>query len=532
MTPASRSIHQILEHRAESSGDEIGLIDKMVRWTYAEYNERVGRIGALLLESGVHCGDRVLVCANNSARTAACILGAMRAGAACVPLDPEVPAGRLRHVIMDCQPRAVIVDSDGAKKLRASGWSEAIDLDLCEGKSEWLDEGLHRKSMWRDLQAVTAMSAPDKDETKNIGALIYTSGSTAEPKGVVEPHGCIGFATEAINAAIDNRADDTILCGIPFSFDYGLYQIFLAIHCGATLAVAKKFNVPMAIPTLLHKYGVTGFPAVPNLLAMLIKSGLLERVALPRLRYITSTGDVLSIALVQRLRKLLPHVRIYSMYGLTECKRVSVLPSEMIDDEPGSAGLPLAGTSVWIRGEDGQPVAVGQVGELVVQGPHVMDGYWGGVSDNSVRFGEDTSGNGRILYTGDSFAIDDRGLLFFKGRRSGFLKVLGERVSVAEIERFVCSLDGVAAAAVVGVPEPTLGHLICVFVVPDSNTSLTDQAILQTCKRELPNAMRPRLVFVTENPLPTTPHGKIDRKVLVKRAKFLVEDAAILEGDN
>lgn len=527
MTPTTRSIHQLLEYRAESSGDDIGLVDKIVRWTYAQYNEHVGRVGALLLESGVHRGDRVMVCANNSARAAASILGAMRAGAACVPLDPEAPAKRLRHVIFDCRPRAVIVDSDGAKKLRASGWNEAIDLDICDDKSERPDDGLRRRSIWRDLQVVTAVSASHKDETDDIGALIYTSGSTAEPKGVVEPHGCIGFATAAINAAIDNRPDDIILCGIPFSFDYGLYQIFLAIHCGATLAVTKKFNMPMAIPELLHKYGATGFPAIPYLLAMLVRSGLFERVDLPRLRYITSTGDVLSVAVVQRLRKILPQVRLYSMYGLTECKRVSVLSPQMIDDEPGSAGLPLAGTTVWIRGEDGQPVSVGQVGELVVQGPHVMAGYWGGVCDNSVRFGEDTTGSGRVLYTGDSFSMDNKGLLFFKGRRSGFIKVLGERVSLAEIEQFVCSLDGVSAAAVVGVPEPTFGRLICVFVVLDSGTSLTDQVIIETCKRELTAAMRPRLVFMTENPLPTTPNGKIDRNELAKRAKSLVEDATI-----
>ena len=209
----------------------------------------------------------------------------------------------------------------------------------------------------------------------DLAALIYTSGSTGNPKGVMLTHLNMVSAATSITTYLENTPDDIILNVLPLSFDYGLYQVLMAVKIGGTVVLERSFAYPQAVIRKLIEERVTGFPLVPTMSAILLQMDLSE-IRLVQLRYITNTAAALPTEHILQLRKLFPHVRIYSMYGLTECKRVSYLPPEQLDLRPGSVGRGMPNEEVYVVDEQGSRVGPGVVGELVVRGANVMKGYW------------------------------------------------------------------------------------------------------------------------------------------------------------
>ena len=356
--------------------DRDAIVDKIGRHTYSEINSLAGKIAEWLVNSGVKAGDRVVIFGINSSRLVAAIFGVLKINGVIVPIHPDTPISRFDFVRQDCLPAAIVIDANRiqihADALRHTNKPILVtsDEDVDHNNFEF------DIATWSTLTQYSEHSRLNQFRSSSLAAIIYTSGSSKDPRGVMLPHQQMIFATTAINSVIGNDSMDVILCGLPLSFDYGLYQIFLTFQAGAKLILEPDFHIPMAIPRLINQYSVTGFPGVPSIFGMLLRSRLLERSNLPSLRYITSTGDVFPTSYIEQLRKLLPQVTIFPMYGLTECKRVSIVPRDQLSGHESSVGLPLPGTNVLIIDEMGQPVPHGQVGELVVRGPHVMAGYW------------------------------------------------------------------------------------------------------------------------------------------------------------
>jgi acyl-coenzyme A synthetase/AMP-(fatty) acid ligase len=198
------------------------------------------------------------------------------------------------------------------------------------------------------------------------------------------------------------------------------------------------------------------------------------------------------------------------MYGLTECKRVSYLPPEELDRRPASVGIAIPGTEVYIVGDDGERLAPGQIGELVVRGSHVTRGYWRAPELTAERFRPGPWPGETVLYTGDLFRMDEDGYLYFVARKDDVIKCRGEKVGPREVENAVCQLDGVAEAAVVGVPDPLLGQAVALIVVPRDGTSLTERQVRAHCARTLDDFMQPRYIQIAAD-LPRTENGKIDK---------------------
>ena len=171
----------------------------------------------------------------------------------------------------------------------------------------------------------------------DLAALVYTSGSTGNPKGVMLTHLNIVSAATSITTYLENREDDIILNVLPLSFDYGLYQVLMAFKFGGTVVLERSMAYPFVLIQKLVDEKVTGFPIVPTVLSILLKLDL-SKYDLSHLRYVSNTGAALPVTHIRKLRELFPNVRIYSMYGLTECKRVSYLPPEMVDERPDSVG--------------------------------------------------------------------------------------------------------------------------------------------------------------------------------------------------
>ncbi len=482
-----RTLGEDLRAQAAAAPDAEAVVAGDMRATYAELDAAADGFAATLRDAGVTRGDRVLIVLPNRYEAAVAVYGVLRAGAAISPLNPTIKAEKLGYVAADSGAAAIVAD--------------ASTRAVCEGTGVPVVE----------VGGAGPAAAPPLDF--DLAAVIYTSGSTGEPKGVVLTHRNMTFAADAIVEYLGLRAGDRVLCTAPLSFDYGLYQLLMSIRVGATLVLEHGFPFAGRIVALLEDERITGLPGVPTLFHVLIGlRGLAER-PLPALRFLTNTGQALPVATIDALRCTFPRVAIYSMYGLTECKRVSYLPPDELAARPTSVGRAIPGTEAWVDDGAGGVAAPGVVGELLVRGGHVMQGYWNAPEATAERLRPGRWPWERVLATGDLFRADAEGYLYFVGRRDDLIKSRGEKVAPREVEDVLHGADGVAEAAVVGVPDERLGQAVVAHV---SGAAADAAALRAFCAAHLESHMVPARIVVHAGALPRTPNGKVDRRALAE----------------
>jgi len=344
----------------------------------------------------------------------------------------------------------------------------------------------------------------------DLASIIYTSGSTGDPKGVMLTHLNMISAATSIITYLENVPEDVVINVLPLSFDYGLYQVLMTFKFGGTLVLEKSFVFPYEIVKRMAEEKVTGFPGVPTVFAILLQMKDLKKYDLRSLRYITNTAAALPVTHIRQIRETFPQARLYSMYGLTECKRVSYLPPEELDRRPDSVGRGMPNEEVWLVDDRGNRLGPGATGELTVRGSNIMKGYWGDpeATDRVLRPGP-LPGE-KVLRTGDLFRMDEEGFLYFVGRRDDMIKTRGERVSPKEVENALYAAAGVAEAAVLPVPDDLLGSAIKAYIVPKEGASLTDRQLLLHCKKMLEEFAIPKY-FEFRDTLPKNASGKIDK---------------------
>ncbi|MGC9056240.1 MAG: class I adenylate-forming enzyme family protein, partial [Candidatus Saccharicenans sp.] len=256
------------------------------------------------------------------------------------------------------------------------------------------------------------------------------------------------------------------------------------------------------------------FPIIPSISAMLLKLKKFPAKQLKSLRYITNTGAAWPVFHIRRLREMLPEVKLFSMYGLSECKRVSYLPPELIDKYPDSVGIPMPNLEVSIVDHRGRPVPPGKPGQLLVRGPTVMQGYWRDKKLTKKVFRQGKYPEDRWLHTGDIFRQDENGLLYFVGRRDRQIKSYGHRVNLTEVEKAIARLDGIVEVAAVPIPDEVGGAVIGVFVAVKKGAGAYENRINQHCQQNLETYKAPRHIWLMDS-LPKTPNGKINYKKLL-----------------
>jgi long-chain acyl-CoA synthetase len=511
-------------HRAAAAapGKE-ALVAGDRRLIYAELDAAASALAASLHDLGVERGDRVALLLPNGADAAIAIYGTLRAGAAFVPLNPTIKADKLAYVLQDCEAVAVVTD-DALAPLAAQAHEQAPSVRHtvriehaadARGPRSCPAASVSSPGRARSRSAPTASAGPI---SVDLAAIVYTSGSTGRPKGVTLTHANMAFAAGSIVEYLRMRADDRVLCVVPLSFDYGLYQLLMCVRVGATLVLERGFAFPGRVLELLARERITGLPGVPTIFQVLTNTGGADPAHdLPHLRFVTNTAAALSPATIDALRAAFPRARLYSMYGLTECKRVSYLPPDQLDVRPGSVGIPIPGTEAWVEDDAGARLPAGEVGELVVRGAHVMQGYWNDPAATAERLRPGRWPWERVLATGDLFRQDDEGFLSFVGRRDDILKSRGEKVAPREVEAVLHAADGVRMAAVVGAPDRLLGQAIVAYVVPHDHATLTPAALRRHCTNHLEDYMVPARVELRDR-LPMTPNGKVDRSRLAEEA--------------
>jgi amino acid adenylation domain-containing protein len=502
-------VHEFLEASAQRYPQKTALICGDQRLSYAEVDEGSNRLANALRDHGVERGDRVIVFLPNTVESVIAIFAALKAGGTFVVVNHTTKADKLAYILADCAARAIVAPDRQAELIRSMlDRIESLALGLITGlRAEAACAGDARLFPFETLQQAYPAERPEIETIdQDLACLIYTSGSTGDPKGVMEAHNNVDFATTSIITYLENVPEDIVINCLPFSFDYGLYQLLMVFKFGGTLVLERSFAFPAAILKRMEAEQVTGFPGVPTVFAILLGMDL-SRYDLSSLRYITNTAAALPVSHIEQIRDAFPWATLYSMYGLTECKRTLYLPPVELDRRPGSVGIAIPGTEVWIEDDDGQRLGPGEVGELVVRGSHVMRGYWNDPERTAQWYRPGPYPGERVLYTGDLFRMDDEGFLYFVSRKDDIIKCRGEKVAPKEVEAVLYDLPGVREAAVVGVPDPILGEAVKAFIVSD-DPELTEKDVLCHCRAHLEDLMMPQQVEFRDS-LPKTSSGKI-----------------------
>ncbi|MHC4399992.1 MAG: class I adenylate-forming enzyme family protein [Planctomycetota bacterium] len=510
-------VESFLESSARRFPDKTALIFGTRRLTYGELERACNRLAHGLIAKGVRRGDRVAVHLDNSVEAVVAVFAVLKTGAVFMLVNPTTKAEKLAFVLNNARARAVVLP---ARKLgvldqiaaRTPHLETAIVTGAGSPEASQSAVNVVRYDDALNRHADGADPPPKRAIDVDLAALIYTSGSTGNPKGVMLTHLNMVAAATSITGYLENTSDDVILNVLPLSFDYGLYQVLMGFKVGGTVVLERSFTYPHVALKKLEEERVTGFPVVPTMSAILLGMDL-AKYDLSHLRYVTNTGAALPTDHIVRLRRLLPHARIYSMYGLTECKRVSYLPPDQIDRRPTSVGKGMPNEEVYVVDEEGRRVGPGVVGELVVRGSNVMKGYWELPEQTDRVLKPGPLPGEKVLFTGDLFRMDGEGYLYFVGRKDDIIKSRGEKVSPKEVENVLYSHPHVAEAAVVGVPDPILGQAVKAVVTLKDGRRLTEHDLRKHCADHLEDFMVPKQIEL-RGALPKTANGKIDKRQL------------------
>jgi L-proline---[L-prolyl-carrier protein] ligase len=511
---SARLVHELLTRAAAAHPERTAVVDRERRVTYAELDERSSRLAAALADAGVAPGDRVGLYLNKSLEAIVGVYGVLKAGATYVPFDDQAPATRLAYVASNAGIRCLVTEAE-----KAHGWATMAELGaplealVVSGGAAQAPDGV-RVIEWAALDAYPATAPSVPTAPDDLAYILYTSGSTGDPKGVMLSHeNALAFVEWAVEE-VGVRHDDRVSSHAPLHFDLSTFDLFGAAAAAAELVLFSRDDsvFPVELANRIRDTGITIWYSVPSILALLATRGGLDRAPLPELRAVLFAGEVFPTKYLDRLMELIPQARFYNLFGPTEtnvCTWYEVPRPGPDRPDPIPIGAPIAGVEIVVADEEGREVDEGEAGELLVTGPTVMHGYWGD-AERTARVLSSADGK-RTYHTGDLVRRHVDGSLLFLGRRDAQIKSRGYRIELGDIEHALGQLDRVAECAVVAVPDELVTNRIKAIVVP--NGELTDAEVVRFCGERLPRYMVPDEVEFRET-LPRSSTGKIDRRRL------------------
>ncbi len=507
-------VNDFLEQSADRTPSKTALICDNRRLTFAEIDAMANRMAGALRDRGVRRGDRVVLFLPNSVELAVGIFATLKANAVFVVVNSSTKPNKLTRLVEKCGA-SVLVTLALQANVAAGVMSQAASLKFAILTGKKASEEAQDRPGFESFDALQAdypASRPKREcIEEDLACIAFTSGSSGQPKGVMTSHRNAVFVSSSVINYLENVPDDVIICALPLSFGYGLYQLLMAFRFGGTLVLERSFAYPAQFLKQMEKEQATGFPGVPTMFSMLLQMDL-SKYDFSHLRYLTNAGAAIPPNHIEQLRQRLPQATFYSMYGLTETKRTLYLPPDQLDSRPTSVGVAIPGTEVWLVDEDGRQLGPNEVGELVIRGAHVMRGYWEDPEASAERFRPGPIPGERVCYSGDLFRRDEEGYYYFVARKDDIIMSRGEKVAPKEIEDLLYELPGVVEAAVIGTPDELLGEAIKALIVTE-NGSLTEKEVLRHCRANLEDFMIPKYVVFCDS-LPKTASGKIHKAAI------------------
>ncbi|WP_299311357.1 class I adenylate-forming enzyme family protein [uncultured Aquimarina sp.] len=517
-------IQNFLEESVCLYPNEIAVVFGEERCTFSDINKQSDSLAKYFQSIGVDRGDRIVLQLGNALETVISFWAVLKIGAIVIPIGTELKPNKIAYILNDSGAIVLITNEDIAIQNKELLNKSKLKKVIIPNKSIRLEEGLF-------VDFKTVLNKTEKQIVSSglisidLAAIIYTSGSTGEPKGVMLTHQNMIVATNSLNSYLGYNKTDKILCALPLSFDYGLYQMIMSISVGATLVLEKESTWPIFLLKKIEKERVTILPAVPTMIMLLFEQSKKHEFDLTSIRSVTNTGAALTGSNINMIKNIFPKAQIFSMYGLTECKRCTYLPPEDIENKPDSVGIAIPNTELWLVDSDDNKIATpNTIGQLVIRGATVMQGYWNKPMKTSEKLRPGKYPSEKVLYTGDYCAIDKDGYLYFKGRMDHMINSRGIKVSPKEVEDFIGSIEEVNAVLVTGVPHKDYGEALFAFIVLNPNESITEKEIVTHCSSNLENYKVPEYIQIIES-IPKTPNGKFNAIVLKERALKIIEEA-------
>ncbi len=506
-------VHDLLLIAAQYAPDRRLLLHEDGWLTYGMLTQRAQALAGFLVgQVGLKRGDRILILQRNSAEALVSLFGCLIAGGIAVPGSVAAKPPELRHYARDAEPGVVIGESALLAAYRRAtdgqwgGWliptdsSRAVNEPLPGpdlARTVPLDVALHHS-------AVVSPVGIDIDPA----VVMYTSGSTAKPKGVVLTHLNLVSNARSVVEYLQLESSDRVMLVLPLHYIYGLSVLLTHVMVGGSVVVDNRIMYPNLVLQSMAAAEVTGLSGVPSTFALLLGRSTVRDMQFPALRYVTQAGGHMPVAQQRAVATTFSPARLFVMYGATEAgPRLTYMPPEDLDGRWGSIGKPVPNVEVLVADQDGRRLPQGEHGELVARGSNIMFGYW-----------QDRQATRRVLrgglyFTGDLGYADAEGYLYITGRTSDMIKIKGFRVSAGEIEEALCHEPEVAEAAVVGVPDKRTGEAAVAFVVAADGRCVDTAALLRRLSESLSAHKIPSRVVLL-NALPLGSSGKVDRRQL------------------
>jgi acyl-CoA ligase (AMP-forming) (exosortase A-associated) len=496
--------------------------------TYQQLAMAIHEFAQALINNGLRPNDRVAIYLPKQFEAVIAMFGTALAGGVFVPINPLLKPKQVNYLLNHCQAMTLVTASQRTKILldELENCPSIQSLILVDKLPLIKKKPSYSLTLWNDYIQTRGISSLHSRIDQDTVSILYTSGSTGQPKGVSLSHRNIVEGAKSVASYLNNTSKDRLLAVLPFSFDYGLSQLTTAFSVGAS-AYLMDYLLPNDIIKAVAKHKITGLAAVPPLWNQLCDKKWPEE-AINSLRYITNSGGAVPTTLSKKLQACLPKTDIVLMYGLTEAFRSTYLPPEQLNNHPESMGKPIPNADLMIVRADGGECDIDEPGELVHRGSLVAQGYWNDIEKTRERFKPCPNRPAELpltetaVWSGDIVRKDSDGYFYFLGRNDEMIKTSGYRVSPDEIEEIIHASELVHEAAAIGLPHPTLGHAILLIYHAKAEQHEVNQ-LLSYCKQNLPLYMVPHKL-IHMNPLPKNGNGKIDRSSLKNQHLELFND--------
>lgn len=496
--------------------------------SYAELWSEIKLTGGGLRRLGLRRDERVAVYLDKRIETVLAMFGTSNAGGVFVPINPQLRPRQVGYILADCSVRVLVTSPERLELLRedldaVKSVDHVVLVDPAASERERAgsrEADGYTVTLWDELR-VDGEAFPETADARDVididmAAILYTSGSTGQPKGVVLSHRNLLAGAASVNEYLQNTDEDVILAALPLSFDAGFSQLTTAFQVGAH-AVLVNYLLAADVVRLCAVHRVSGITCVPPLWIQLADQPW-PKEATAHLRYFANTGGRMPRATLDKLRAIFPTASPFLMYGLTEAFRSTFLHPAQVDSRPDSIGKAIPNAEVIVVGPDGSQTQPGEEGELVHRGALVSLGYWNDPKRTSERFRPVPRREGALLtemavWSGDIVKRDEEGFLYFVGRNDEMIKTSGYRVSPTEVEEAAYDTALVGDAVAFGVEDERIGQHIVMVVSPAGNDGLDPSTLIAELRKSLPLYMLPKVVLVRPE-LPRSPNGKFDRNLL------------------
>jgi acyl-CoA ligase (AMP-forming) (exosortase A-associated) len=532
-------LHQLVSEQSKKTPKAIAITYKSESFSYKEIDHKVNLISQSLIHLGIKTSQRIGIYLPKRIETVNSFFAISRLGAIFVPINPILKAQQVQHILKDCNVRLLITSYERLQSIKSIiPLCPDLEFIILIDKAKVIEQFTITTYFLEDLLKLDFLDSKGKqNRNKTLDsdavAILYTSGSTGKPKGVVLSHRNLMLGAQSVSLYLKNTAKDSLLAVLPFSFDYGLSQLFSAFYVGGRV-ILMDYLFPQDILRAIANYQITGIAGVPSLWNQLANLDWDKNCANANsLRYISNSGGSLSLETLNKLRKILPHVEPYLMYGLTEAFRSTYVPPEKLDNHKQSIGIAIPNAQVRVLRQDGSECDINEPGELVHLGELVAQGYWNAPEKTAKRFRSYTEPNSnklpqRAVWSGDTVYRAQDGYLYFIGRKDDMIKTSGYRVSPSEIEDVLYKSKLVNDVVAIGIPHSALGQAIIVIVTllghKKSKSEVLNESevgtkiIIDYCKKHLANYMIPKRIIIRSS-LPLNQNGKINREFLANEYK-------------